>query len=102
MDAVIQFGAALALLTGVIYLTRRRAYADGYTQGHTAGRSESAQLSYHRGHEDGLYEGRLKERMEIATANRKQYEQGWADALSAVEDEVRVTMAGEATMRLSA
>lgn len=99
MAFVIQFAAALALLTAVVYLTRRHAYAQGYTNGHAAGQAETQQLSYHEGYTTGVWEGRLKAKLEAETTIQKaqlSYEQGWADACEAVECETYQAMA-EAT-----
>lgn len=106
MEFVIQFGLALLLLAAVAYLTRRRAYADGDRAGYARGRAEQQQLSYHEGYTTGVYEGRLKAKLEAETTIQKAqltYEQGWADALHAVECETYAAMAeSNTTIRLSA
>lgn len=99
MQDLIQLAAALLLMTATIYLTHRRTYARSYAAGVAAGKAERAQLAYHQGHEDGLYEGRLKERMEIETRDRKQYEQGYADAVQAMLNETYAAMHADATAK---
>lgn len=102
MDTLIQLTAALLVTSGLALLSRHWGYTRGYQHGLEDGRKETAQLSYHQGHEEGLYEGRLKERMEIATSGRKQYEQGYNDALAAVAGMNYTAMLDEAETQLSA
>lgn len=102
MAIVIQLGAALTLLLTVTYLAHRRGYTTGFLDGLADGRAETQQLKYAEGYSTGTWEGRLKERAEIATSNRKVYEQGYNDALAAVAGMNYTAMLDEATTKLSA
>ena len=102
MQIVTQLAAALLVTSGLALLSYHYGYLRGAQHGLEDGRKEKAQMQYHQGHEDGLYEGRLKERMEIATSNRKVYEQGFSDALATVAGMNYTAMLDEAQPQMSA
>ena len=81
---LIQLGAAL-LITGLLaFLARYHGYSAGYRHGLDDGRGESVGLARQQAHEEGLYEGRLKERLEWETKEykaRRDYDTGYADCL---------------------
>lgn len=99
---ILQLSAALLLTATLAYLAHRRGYTTGHAHGLADGRAETQQLTYAEGYSTGTWEGRLKERAEIATSSRKVYEQGYEDALAAVAGMNYTAMLDEAETRLSA
>lgn len=105
MGILIQLAATLAICASLAYLSHRRGFTVGFLDGLTTGRAEKQQLEYHKGHEDGLYEGRLRTKLEAETTIRKaqlSYEQGWNDCRAAIAGETHTALLQEAETHLSA
>jgi hypothetical protein len=100
----LQLISALVICATLAYLSYRRGAVCGYARGLAAGKRESAGLARQQGYSDGVYEGRLKERLELDTFRAKAtrtYEQGYEDALRDIAA-MDATSASVPTIRLSA